>query len=98
MNPPVTHAMQERRFRLMPNGGGYVAFGVAPRIDDCCALRDRDILMRVEITDRTGATGSDERQVHTAAHCLSSTGAGCRAPRPSYSSGDRRRGHPRPRR
>jgi hypothetical protein len=56
-------ARQQRTLNLMPSMGAYVAYGVAPWLDDCCVVRNRPLIMHAEIVDSTGATGMDERTV-----------------------------------
>ncbi|MFO0724377.1 MAG: hypothetical protein U1E65_11375 [Myxococcota bacterium] len=62
------HSEQARitlTFDLMPDGSGaYVFFGGAPPLMQCCDVANRDVVMRVEVTDMDGLTGADERQVH----------------------------------
>lgn len=66
----AVEAEQSRQFpRLQPEGDAYVAFAVAPRLADCCQVEDAPIILRVEVTDRAGRTGSDARRVRAGPMC-----------------------------
>lgn len=60
---------QERQFNLEPNGENFVAYGVAPWIDDCCPVRNQPVLMQVELQDQNGLSCTDERRVRAADRC-----------------------------
>lgn len=63
-------AEQARRFpRLQPDGDGFVAFAVAPRLMDCCLVEDQPVTLRVEVVDENGLTGRDERRIQAGAMC-----------------------------
>ncbi|MCA9552646.1 MAG: hypothetical protein KC933_21610 [Myxococcales bacterium] len=66
----AVQAEQARSFRrLQPEGEAYVAYAVAPRLMDCCAVEDSVIYLSVEVEDENGLTGSDERRVRAEAIC-----------------------------
>lgn len=60
---------QERQFNLEPSGNNFVAYGVAPWIDDCCPVRNQAVLMQVELQDQNGLTCTDQRRVRAADRC-----------------------------
>ncbi len=60
---------QERQFNLEPNGNNFVAYGVAPWIDDCCPVRNQAVLMQVELQDQNGLSCTDQRRVRAADRC-----------------------------
>ncbi len=65
--------IQERMVTLQPDGDALVAYGFATRLNDCCAILEQRIVMRVEVEDRNGVTGADEREVTTPAACIDNT-------------------------
>lgn len=56
-------AMQERNTAVMPDGADKVIFGIAPRIDDCCLVNMKPIIMHVVINSPDGPFGENEVQV-----------------------------------
>jgi hypothetical protein len=62
-------ARQQRMLTLQASGDAWVAYGFAPRIEDCCALAEQEVLMQVRVEDSAGKIGTDERRV-TAGPCL----------------------------
>jgi hypothetical protein len=63
-------AVQTRTFDLQPGGGGsYVAFGIAPQLQDCCRVERADVIMRIELTT-SGGVITDERQVRASDRCV----------------------------
>ena len=56
-------ATSTRSFNLEYVEDRYVVAGVAPPIADCCLAQNRELIMRVDVKDRDGRTGSDERRV-----------------------------------
>lgn len=72
----ATRAMQSRERRLatlMPDGTGFVVYGMAPRLEDCCAIAEKAVIIRVAIQDREGRSGEDERS-GMAGRCLDRDG------------------------
>lgn len=67
-------ASQTRVVTLEPSSDGFVAYGLAPRIMDCCDVEGRSVIMRGEIEDAAGKRGSDERVVR-ASTCVTGSGA-----------------------
>lgn len=65
--------IQERMVTLQPEGDTLVAYGFATRLNDCCAILDQRIVMRVEVQDRNGLMGADEREVTTPSACVDNT-------------------------
>lgn len=64
-------ARQERILPLQPAGdGSFVAWGFAPRIRDCCEVRNIEVIMRAEIEDNGGKSGFDEIRVRSQDSCL----------------------------
>lgn len=60
----VVQARQARLFRsLQPDGDGFVVYGIAPALSDCCAVEGMQVVLRVEVEDERGLTGRDERTV-----------------------------------
>lgn len=59
----TVQAQQERLLSLQPTGEFHDAFGIAPRIMDCCAVADKPVTMAVQIEDMDGLTGTDEISV-----------------------------------
>lgn len=55
-------ARQARMLNLQPTGDAFDAYGIAPRIADCCAVASRPVEMVVTVTARNGS-GSDRRRV-----------------------------------
>lgn len=56
-------------YDLVRQGDAYVIYGSAPQIMDCCAVEDLDVIMRAEVMDADGLSGSDERRVHAGPVC-----------------------------
>jgi hypothetical protein len=56
-------AMQERNTPVMPDGADKVIFGIAPRIDDCCKVNMKPIIMHVVINSPDGPFADNEVQV-----------------------------------
>lgn len=56
----TVQALQERLLSLQPTGEFHDAFGIAPRIMDCCALANKPVRMVVRVEDMDGLTGMDE--------------------------------------
>jgi hypothetical protein len=67
----VVHAMVSRIIQLEQHGPDYIAYGIAPRFDDCCLVAGKPLVMRAEITDQDGKHGADERRVLPEAICPS---------------------------
>lgn len=68
-------ASATRRVTLLPDGtGGHQGYGFPAILDDCCAVRDRPLVLRVTVTDGAQMVFSDEIEVLGAAACR--TGAG----------------------
>jgi hypothetical protein len=65
--------IQERMVTLQPDGDALIAYGFATRLNDCCEILDRRIVMRVEVEDRNGMMGADEREVTTPGACIDNT-------------------------
>lgn len=65
--------IQERMVTLQPEGDALIAYGFATRLNDCCAILDQRIVMRVEVEDRNGLAGADEREVTTPGACIDNT-------------------------
>lgn len=72
----AVHATQTRVYTLEPSGGAFIAYGVAARLDDCCAVAGRAVIMRAAVSDVAGLSGSDERRVMVAPICPPTTGVG----------------------
>lgn len=64
-------ATQMLVYDLVRQGDAYVIYGSAPQIMDCCAVEDLDVIMRAEVMDADGLTGSDERRIHAGPVCAS---------------------------
>jgi hypothetical protein len=47
-----------------------IAYGFATRLNDCCAILEQRIAIRVEVEDRNGMMGADEREVTTPGACI----------------------------
>ena len=59
-------ALQERVYAgLEPNGDGFVSYGAAPRLDDCCLAETSTIVLRVDIVDGDGMNASASVEVRT---------------------------------
>jgi hypothetical protein len=67
----VVHASQTRIVQLEPHGADDIAYGIAARLDDCCAVAGRPILMHADVTDQDGNHGVDERRLLPEAVCPS---------------------------
>jgi hypothetical protein len=66
-------AVQPRVFDLARRGDDLVAYGVRPRVSDCCLVAERALYLAVEAEDAEGKKGSDERRVR-AGPCLDERG------------------------
>jgi hypothetical protein len=64
---------QVRVFDLERRGADLVAYGVRPRLTDCCLVAGKPMTMAVEVIDREGREGRDERRV-VAGPCLDDRG------------------------
>jgi hypothetical protein len=74
MNSAVL-AHEARLIPLERNGDTFVAYGIAPRISDCCLAESKPVTLRAHVTDRNGLMGSDQKTV-IAGPCLNmATGA-----------------------
>jgi hypothetical protein len=68
-------ADQMRNNLLEPTGtDAFVIYGLSPPIDDCCAVENQAVIMRIEITDQFGMSGSDEVTI-MAGVCRNAAGA-----------------------
>ncbi len=56
-------ARQSRQLTLLASGDAFIAYGFAPRIQDCCAVSNQAVTMQVRLEDGAGLVGSDERTV-----------------------------------
>lgn len=60
-----------RRVALLPDAsGGFVAYGFPAILEDCCAVRDRELRFRVRVVDADQRTLTDEVDVLGATDCL----------------------------
>jgi hypothetical protein len=66
---------QVRVFDLERRGEDAVAYGVRPRVADCCRVAGRPMSLEVEVEDQAGRTGRDARRV-VAGPCLDDRGRG----------------------
>lgn len=65
----MSFGSQGRTLDLLPIEDAFGAWGIAVRMDDCCVVTGKEVIMRVTARDRDGLMGMDERRITAAASC-----------------------------